>query len=61
MSVGNNSLLITSINNDLEVLEILYQHLLKYRFTDYISIPSNCSFVIDKKALANIQRYINKF
>ncbi len=45
----------------LEVLEIMYQHLLKYRFTDLISIPSNCSFVMDKQALAKIQKYINKF
>jgi hypothetical protein len=31
------------------------------QWTDYITIPSNCSFVRDEIQLAKIQRYINKF
>lgn len=45
----------------LEILEILYQALLRHRFTEKLTIPSNCSFVMDKSALAKIQRYIDKF
>lgn len=45
----------------LEVLEILYNHLSKLRWTNQIVIPSNCSFVLDETQLAKIQRYINKF
>lgn len=45
----------------LEVLEITYEHLQKFHFTNHITIPSNCSFVMDNMQLAKIQRYINKF
>lgn len=48
-------------NYGLEVLEILYQSLSKVQWTDYITIPSNCSFVRDEIQLSKIQRYINKF
>lgn len=45
----------------LKVLDITYEHLKDHCFTDYIMIPSNCSFVMDNGALSKIQRYINKF
>lgn len=45
----------------LEVLEITYQHLRRFQFTNHLVIPSNCSFVMDDIQLAKIQRYINKF
>ena len=45
----------------LEVLEITYQSLKSQRWTEFITIPSNCSFVRDENQLNKIQRYINKF
>ena len=45
----------------LEVLEILYQSLLRKRWLGQIIVPSNCSFVMDETQLLKIQRYINKF
>lgn len=45
----------------LEVLEITYQSLKDKKWTEFITIPSNCSFVRNESQLNKIQRYINKF
>lgn len=44
-----------------DVLEIIYQHILRFPFTDYIELPTNCSFLRDKAATGYIERYIKKF
>ena len=44
-----------------DVLDILLDYARKYKFTNEISIPSNCSFLRDKIKTAHIQRYIKQF
>lgn len=48
-------------NYGLEVFEILYNNLKEKQWTNFIEIPSNCSFVLNENQLNKIQRYINKF
>lgn len=45
----------------LDILELLYKKIQEGFQTDYILIPSNCSFLLDKKQTGKIQQLIERY